>query len=86
MCHDKFIFDVYRNTKKKKDLEEKQKAKSGFLVKKSYDKFDPNSFCYGSNTIINGEYYMKKNNLLLKHELLVAYICLYLFYVLLFFL
>ena len=62
MCHDKFIFDVYTNTKKKKDLEEKQKAKSGFLVKKSYDKFDPNSFCYGSNTIINGEYYMKNNN------------------------
>jgi len=62
MCHDKFIFDVFTNTKKKKDLEEKQKAKSGFLVKKSYDKFDPNSFCYGSNTIINGEYYMKNNN------------------------
>ena len=62
MCHDKFIFDVYTNSKKKKDLEEKQKAKSGFLVKKSYDKFDPNSFCFGSNTIINGEYYMNNNN------------------------
>ena len=63
MCHDKFIFDVFTNTKKKKDLEEKQKAKNGFLVKKSYDKFDPNSFCYGSNTIINGEYYMNNKNI-----------------------
>ena len=63
MCHDKFIFDVFTNTKKKKDQEEKQKSKTGFLVKKSYDKLDPNSFCFGSNTIINGEYYMNNKNL-----------------------
>ena len=62
MCHDKFILDVYTNTKKKKEIEEKKNQKSGFLVKKSYDKFDPNSFCFGSNTITNGEYYMNNNN------------------------
>ena len=53
-CHDKFIFDVYSNHKKKKDLEEKQKT--GFLVKKTYNKLDPNSFCFETNNINSGDY------------------------------
>ena len=59
MCHDKFIFDIYSNNKKKKDLEEKQKT--GFLMKKTYNKLDPNSFCFESNTITNGNYLIKNN-------------------------
>ena len=60
MCHDKFIFDVYSNHKKKKDLEGKQKT--GFLMKKTYNKLDPNSFCFDSNTIRNGDYIINNNN------------------------
>ena len=61
MCHDKFIFDVYSNHKKKKDLEEKQKT--GFLVKKTYNNIDPNSFCFESQRINNGDYIINNNNL-----------------------
>ena len=60
MCHDKFIFDVLSNTKKKKNLVDKQK--SGFLVKKTYNKLDPYSFCFESNNILNGNYYINNNN------------------------
>ena len=60
MCHDKFIFDVYSNHKKKKDLEEKQKT--GFLVKKTYNKLDPNSFCFETNNINSGDYIINNNN------------------------
>lgn len=60
MCHDKFTFDIYTNNKKKKNLEEKQKT--GFLVKKTYNKFDPNSFCFETNTVTNGNYYINSNN------------------------
>ena len=60
MCHDKFIFDIFSNNKKKKDLEEKQKT--GFLVKKTYNKLDPNSFCYETNSISNGNYIINNNN------------------------
>ena len=60
MCHDKFIFDVYSNHKKKKDLEEKQKT--GFLVKKTYNNIDPNSFCFESQRINNGDYIINNNN------------------------
>ena len=61
MCHDKFIFDVYSNHKKKKDLEDKQKT--GFLVKKTYNNIDPNSFCFESQRINNGDYIINNNNL-----------------------
>ena len=60
MCHDKFIFDVLSNMKKKKDIEERQKT--GFLVKKLDNKFDPNSFCFESNKITNGDYIINNNN------------------------
>ena len=60
MCHDKFIFDVYSNHKKKKDLEDKQKT--GFLVKKTYNNIDPNSFCFDSQRINNGDYIINNNN------------------------
>ena len=57
MCHDKFIFDIFSNIK------EKQKQKSGFLVKKTFNnKLDPNSFCFQSSTINNGDYIINSNN------------------------
>ena len=63
MCHDKFIFDIFSNIKKKKDLEDKQKQKTGFLVKKTFNnKLDPNSFCFESSTINNGDYIINSNN------------------------
>ena len=62
MCHNKFIFDIFSNSKKQKDSEEKQKQKSGFLVKKTFNnKLDPNSFCFQSTTINNGDYIINTN-------------------------
>ena len=57
MCHDKYIFDIYSNAK----IKQEEKQKSGFLVKKEYNKPDPNSFCFETNTITNGNYYINNN-------------------------
>ena len=43
--------------------EDKQKQKTGFLVKKTFNnKLDPNSFCFESSTINNGDYIINSNN------------------------
>ena len=63
MCHDKFIFDIFSNSNNKKKKDFKEKQKTGFLMKKTYNnKLDQNSFCYETNSISNGNYIINNNN------------------------